>query len=293
MEYPMRVLLLVFLALPCLGLRAAATEDGFYVIGDKGTAVKTLDGKTIHLTQKFDWKEVRVGEIRSWSNDNERFSLSLQKVGAFTRPFEDVALCVADCCTTFSWNPEFPMLPDNTLPKNDQVLSISTPADLTAAAAGAYAKFFGTSVKLRVHPGYKLAVRFIPGKESFSKIEALLVTLEIKNVGESETTFKIGGQNRGSRDNQFGFTAYGPGLEAVPDTGDSSHMGGFSGNRTLKPGQTFTMEVDVRKWFALKEPGSYQLTGTYQLNFKDPGASFVWNSLWQDYATAGFSLTIK
>jgi hypothetical protein len=82
--------------------------------------------------------------------------------------------------------------------------------------------------------------------------------------------FEVGGANRGARDNQFGFTAYGP-TGAVPDNRQSkSHMGGLAYNRTLKPGETFSKQVDVSKWFALKAGWSYTLNGTYKLAFYNP-----------------------
>lgn len=101
------------------------------------------------------------------------------------------------------------------------------------------------------HPGYALATRFVPAKEVFSSHEPLPVTLEIENVGSIPVAFQVSGKNRGARDNQFGFTAYGP-TGAVSDTSDPAHTGGLSFNEVLKAGETFRKEVDLRKWFTFK-----------------------------------------
>jgi hypothetical protein len=241
--------------------------------------VRTVDGREIHLAGKLDEKGIRVGWLRSSSNDNNTFSMSLVKDGAFTRPYELMALCVAEQCTTFMGAGS----------NGDREVSIDAWFS-SPAAANVYAKFFGTTAKLRAHPGHKLATRFVPAKTTFSKDESLPVTLEIRNVGTSDVTFRVGGQNRGARDNQFGFTAYA--LRAVPDTGDPVNFGGLSSNWILRPGQTFTKEIDLRKWFTFAAPGLYSLTGTYKLSFFDP-ADKDYFVVWEDYATAQFSITVQ
>jgi len=143
---------------------------------------------------------------------------------------------------------------------------------------------------LRSHPGYALATRFVPAKDSFFVGEPLLVTLEIKSVGAVPVTFLVGGETREARDNQFGFTAFGP-TGAVPDTGDPNHLGGLAYSPTLKPGETFSKQVDIGKWFALKA-GSYTLNGTYKLAFFDP-ADNNYVPVWEDQAAASFRVTIK
>lgn len=271
--------LLILAVLHCTGVSAAAIDDGLYAIGDSGPIVRTVDGREIHLAEKLDEKGIRVLWLRSESNDNSTFTLSLAKDGVFSIAFNRMALCVAEHCIAFSGSGR----------NGDREVSIDAWFN-SLAAANAYAKFFGTTVMMRAHPGHMLVTRFVPAKTTSSKDEVIPVTLEIKNVGTAEVTFQVGGANRGARDNQFGFTAYG--LKAVPDTGDPSNFGGLSYNHTLKSGQTFTKDVDLRKWFTFTEPGLYILTGTYQLTFFDPGIRdhFV---VWDDYATARFLITVK
>ncbi|HLQ76420.1 MAG TPA: hypothetical protein VK210_03645 [Terriglobia bacterium] len=273
-------ILCLILALPCTDASAAAIADGFYVIANAGPAVKTVNGKEIHLGEKFDEKGIRVSWLRSDSNDNEHFSMALEKDGVFSRDYVNTAFCVADYCTTFQGSGSSGY---------GKVYSIDAWFS-SRQGADAYAKFFGTTVNLRAHPGHILLTRFVPAKDSFRPDEALPVRIEIKNVGTKDVSFEVGGQNRGARDNQFGFTAYG--LGAVPDTGDPNHFGGLSYTQTLKPGETFKKDVDLRKWFSFSAPGNYRITGTYQLSFYTPedNARFV---IWQDYAAANFELMIR
>jgi hypothetical protein len=139
-----------------------------------------------------------------------------------------------------------------------------------------------------------LATRFTPSRDVFARDAAIPVTLEIKNVGASEVTFQVGGQNRGARDNQFGFTAYLRG--AILDTGDPLHLGGLSYSETLKPGEVFKKEVDLRDWFKFPEPdqsfvipGTISLTGTYALRFLSADGFTVW----EDFVAARFYITVK
>ena len=274
--------LLVLVVLPG-SLRAAATaaaiNDGFYVIAESGPVVRTISGGQIHLGERFEEKGIRVAWLRSESNQNDAFAMSLEKDGVFSRANQSMALCVTDYCTTFSGEGS------NT---NTNVYSIDTWFS-SLQAANAYAKFLGTTVKMRAHPGHMLATRFILAKDSYSMDEALPIKLEIKNVGTSDITFEAGGHGS-ARSNQFGFTAYMG--TPVPDTGQSFNLGGLSSFRTLKPGQTFTDDVDLRKWFTFKTPGTYQITGTYELSIRAPEEK-TYFFVWQDFAAAQFNLVIK
>ena len=147
--------------------------------------------------------------------------------------------------------------------------------------------------RLRAHPGYALATRFVPTKGEFTLDKPVVVTLEIKNVGNAAVAFRVGGQNRGPRDSQFGFAARGP-SGAVPDTGDPINMGGGSYFQTLHPGETFTKDVDLRKWFSLSQAGSYTITGTYELPFVESANPDIPNfSIWQDQVAATFTVNVR
>jgi hypothetical protein len=276
-----RIGVLLLLAFNSIAANARpARDDGFYVITDSGPGVRTVNGKDIHLGEKFSEPGIRLSRLYSISNANERFFMFLEKEGVFSHANERIALCVADYCTTFDGSGS-----------SGYGKTYSIDAWFTSRpAAEAYARFFSTKVKLRAHPGHMLLTRFVPAKDSFSVDDALPVTLEIQNVGMTTVTFQVGGQQRGARDNQFGFTAYG--ATAVPDTGDPGNLGGLSSNQTLKPGETFKVDVDLRKWFTFNTSGTYRITGSYQLTFYDPKDQTRF-AIWQDYASAQFELVVK
>ncbi len=269
-------LVLIFFRLST-GAHADALANGIYEIAEVGAAVRTLNGKEIHLGEKIGDSVSKV-VVDSISNDNEQYSLSLVKESAFSKEVGNVALCVEGYCVAF----------DSAF--NDRNMTFGMGARVSSSpAAEVFARFFGVTPKKRAHPGYALATRFVPEKDSFLLNEPLSITLEVKNVGSVPVRFQVGGKNRGARDNQFGFTAYGS--SAVPDTGSPFHMGGESVIRTLKPGETFDKTVDLRKWFTFQKPGAYFITGTYDMSFFDPDDNrFV---VWEDYAAARFVVRVK
>ncbi len=139
-------------------------------------------------------------------------------------------------------------------------------------------------LKLRKHPGHQLLVSWKPQRASYKVGEPVTLELAIKNVGSTTVRFIEGGQQRGARDNQFGFTAFsGSGHgKPIPDTGDPRHFGGIGAFREIKPGETFRKQVDVTKWFKFEETGTYEITGIYELELRNK--DFDFNALWDEYA---------
>jgi len=153
------------------------------------------------------------------------------------------------------------------------------------------AKYFGSSLRYRRHPGYELQVSFIPAKPEFETGEEVIVTLRITNVGTKAIAFMQGGRNRAARDNQYIFSARYQGKQ-VEDIGTSYHFGGMSVRRVLEPREVFEAEVSLNKWFLFREAGVYEIHGSYYLDFQDP-ADDSWKTIWEDYASADFAVTIK
>ena len=124
-----------------------------------------------------------------------------------------------------------------------------------------------------------------------------MVKFQLKNLGERTVIFERGGQNRGSRDNQYGFRAMFQYYQPVADTGNAMSFGGLSGPISINSGKTFKDEIDLKKWFAFDKPGTYVIHGFYQLDFCRPlpnGKTFEpWNEIWSDYASADFTVTVK
>ena len=113
----------------------------------------------------------------------------------------------------------------------------------------------------------------------------MILELEIKNVGSTTVRLIEGGKQRGPRDNQFGFTAFGGSGHGkpIPDTGDPTNFGGKGGFHELKPNDVFRKQVDLSKWFKFEKPDTYQITGMYELELQDK--DFGARVLWQEFAT--------
>src|SRR5690606_22633329 len=83
----------------------------------------------------------------------------------------------------------------------------ATTSGYGAAAAEELIRLFNPQVLRRRHPGHRMMATFVPAKKKFEAGEPVLVTLKITNVGDAEFAFEQGGKQRGSRDNQFTFSA--------------------------------------------------------------------------------------
>ena len=119
-----------------------------------------------------------------------------------------------------------------------------------------------------------------------------MVTLRITNVGINAVSFMKGGRNRGPRDNQYTFSATYRGKQ-VEDVGPGYDFGGIAALRTLRPGDVFEDKVNLQKWFPFKEgAGLYEIHGSYYLGFQDPDDD-SWRTIWDDYASGDFVVTIK
>jgi hypothetical protein len=162
--------------------------------------------------------------------------------------------------------------------------------------AKALAHYFGVPITYRKHPGYNLLVTFTPSRPAFAVGEPVEVTMRIQNVGSNAFAFQVGGRNRAARDCQYTFVAR-LADKQVEDIGSSINFGGLSVDRVLKPAEVFTNTVVLNKWFAFDKPGDYRILGSYYMAFKHidetnaPGRTW-WEPVWEDYATADFTVKI-
>jgi hypothetical protein len=258
--------------------RSVKLEDGIYiwVVDGPGQRVTRNDGAQVVLVRRVGDKFGKAA-LRSVANDNTRFQMDLREAGPLKGIDGALLALVVDgiCLPVYSQSDPNP---DGTLNLGVQLYG--------EKVAERVAERLRIKPQLRKHPGHRFVVRWTPERESYQVGESVTLRLEIRNVGEVPFTFRVGGQQRGPRDNQFRFLAYrGSGHgRAVHDIGDPVNFGGISTNHTLKKGETFTKTVGLDKWFALLEPDSYRVTGLYELDLLDPNdqAGFgrtIWNDL--------------
>ncbi len=268
---------------------AGKLEDGIYlwVADGPGTRVTRNDGAEVVLIRRISGA---FGKAAMWSvaNDNSRFQLSLKNVGPLKKEVEGgapLAVVVGGVCLPAYGQSD--LHPDGTLD-----LSLTLQGEKAAEKVAARLK---VTPELRKHPGHRLLVRWTPDKESYRVGEPVTLKLEIRNVGKVPITFRVGGQQRGPRDNQFRFLAYrGSGFgRAMHDIGDPVNFGGISTNRTLKPGEAFTHSVGLEKWFTFLEPDVYRVTGLYQLELYAPNDQGSFGRvIWSDFATGDCTVRV-
>jgi hypothetical protein len=168
-------------------------------------------------------------------------------------------------------------------------------------AAEAIAKSLNVKCHVLANPGYKLFAQFLPLKKEYGTNEPVAVKFRINNLDERMVIFRWGGQQRGSRDNQYGFRAMLSNkkglLQSVPDVGSAINFGGLSQHVPIKPGGTFEDQVDLKKWFSFDQAGTYYIHGFYQLAFyeklleKDTFEPET--KTWSDYVSADFVIVVK
>ncbi len=270
----------------CLGVlvlttacRAGGLADGIYSWRENGDGprVKRSDGAEVVLGK-------RVGQgfgkaaMQPVKNDNSRYLLDLKGAGPVAREAVGPGLLmVIDGVIVGVWGHSDPE-PDGTLDLSGVIFG--------EEAARKVAKRLDVELPHRTDPGHRFVVRWTPDKESYKVGEPITLKLEIRNVGPVPFTFRVGGQQRGPRDNQFHFLAYrGSGFgKAVPDTGDPTNFGGIAHSKTLRPNETFTASVPLDKWFKFTEPDVYRVTGLYTLEMYPAEAGLSARPIWDDVA---------
>lgn len=266
-------------------------SNGLYYVSSWAIGeAKGSDGSTVNLGAKADI-QIHHAHVYSVNNANTDFEMQLDtseypvdpKTGAILKP---VALRVGDRVfpssggggTTGSYNSLF----FNNIHGSEE--------------AKAAAKWLSVGCALRNAPGYKFLTQFIPAQSEFTANQPVLVKLKLKNLDDRTIAFQRGGQQRGARDNQYGFRAM-LNEQPVADTGSPINFGGLCGIVSLEPGKEFEDQVDLRKWFNFGRAGTYFIHGFYRLDFFLPGNKneglAPWNVLWQDYASADFQVVIK
>ncbi len=188
-----------------------------------------------------------------------------------------------------------PLVPPDTYLTSDSkgYSNCSSQSTLHRPTAQALSADLNIPLADNIHPGHKLLTRFIQDEDDIN-----LLTLEITNVGEIPIVFYNGGMNRGPRNNQFQFIAFRNG-KPLPDSGNPNHLGGMFVPVTLKPGEKFKKDVDLRKWFDLSQPARYSITGMFIMSIypADPNrGGFIpspHEPVWTDYAVAALHFNTR
>jgi len=256
---------LILITTAILASQLLALDDGVYETGADGAPAARAK---LNITR---------GDIRSLSNANDRWTVFVcysQKDSLegskYTVVLNSTARRIGSCGKS-----------------GDAEYSFSL--DLQSNDLDAAKKLLGFEPKKRWHNGYKIDGSFSTNK-TYAPGEKITVTMTLRNVGDAPFYFRVGGMNRGPRDDQFTFLCEGP--EGGMPSKKAMNFGGRSTLQTIEPGKEFTKEVDLAGWFDLKKPGFYFLRGSYFLEVHDESAypSF---GIWEDFLTRPFYLEIK
>ena len=254
---------------------SAELPNGVYRVVENGQG-KPVDrsiGGQVELGTRLT---ADFGEVSIWStsNQNDRFRVWMKRTG-MTDDRGQLAIFIDGVCEVVSSQGQ-----SEGSDRIDLIADVRGEENVRKIAA-----VLETEVIERKHPGYQFDVHWRPLQEQFTLGEPVTLELSIRNAGTVPVYFVDGGQNRGARNNQFGFTAFSGGGygKSVPDTGDPRHFGGMAALRTLKPGDVFRKQVDITKWFQFQNADSYRITGMYELEFYD--RDFSPRVAWEDFAT--------
>jgi hypothetical protein len=267
-------------------LGADQPGDGIYLWSKDGSAppITSQAGKKIFLGARQDLK-IQSLDLSSRNNANTRFYLSL------TLPYDKnigPSSYILIVSGTAYEQIASGALQENASQEKTSSISFRISGDKSAQQVSQYLK---TPIVYRKHPRHNLLVSFTPTKQEFSIGDEVTATLRITNVGTNTISFLQGGRNRAARDNQYVFCARYK-LQQVEDIGTSGHEGGVGGYRVLKPGEVFEAKISLSKWFSFDKAGTYEVHGSYYLDFNDPDAESR-RTIWEDYVSADFIVIIK
>jgi hypothetical protein len=268
---------------------AESLADGIYAVHYEGEGKKTrrTDGAEIILAERLT-DRLGAAAMFSVTNDNTRFALDLKGAGPIpskrTAPYFVAVLDGYVMAVAGHSDPH----PDAKMDFGVQVFG--------AEVAKAVEQRLKIEARRRSHPGHRLLATWKPAKASYSVGEPVTLQLQIKNVGDKPVSFRVGGQQRGPRDNQFRFLAYRSGGygKAISDSGDPTNFGGISTWQDLNPGEAFSRDVDLSHWFKFTESDSYRVTGLYELELFDlkPDGSHG-HTIWEDFAVGECTVYVE
>jgi hypothetical protein len=244
--------------LASFAVRGAEVADGIYPLaGNTGHDVKLSGGDWVALgkLRTASWERA---EVYSLANDNSRFEVRLFNVDRAVDHGEPATVVLVVNAVGMPFHSRF----EHAGGRLDLSFTV-TGTDEARKIAGV----LKTEPVLRRHSGHRVVLKLTPDKETYRPGEPVTLAVDICNVGDVDVLFRDGGQQRGARNNQFRFLAYG-GFgqgKAVPDTGDPNHHGGLSSLRPLKPGESVRHTIKLDRWFTFAEPDTYRITGLFEL----------------------------
>lgn len=115
--------------------------------------------------------------------------------------------------------------------------------------------------------------------------EGVTLALRIENHGPRTVHLKLGGQQRGPRDNSFSFRARFAG--APLPVKEVLDFGGLAHTEPLAPGAHLEVQADLRGWVDLERPGTYEVDCAYHGELYSDGGGY---GQWPEHAHEAWGL---
>lgn len=281
MKTPITTLIL----LTCAGVLCADPPvDGIYLLSKNESApvIINQDGEKLRVGNKQEYN-ITNKKMYSRNNANTMYHLEL------TAPHDDEISHLSHVLIVsgVAFKQCFTVITPNT----DTTIGFTVFGDANAKQVSQYIR---TPIIQRKHPRHTICVSITPQKNAFNIGENVCISLKINNVGDNVISFRHGEWNRGTnRNDQYTFLARLDGIQ-VDDVYSGSNLGERGQSRVviLKPGESFKDEVNLNKWFAFDKHGTYQILGSYHMEFSDPDPNKT-GMIWDDFASAHFNIRIK
>jgi hypothetical protein len=289
--------------------------NGLYHLSSRENAptIQLANGSSVRLGEKA-LIQIFKARVYSLNNGNTNFEVRLATSGRWNNPNTlfvsgPVVLRVGDHGYAFAGG-------DGDAGRYDEML-FKIPNEDEAKTA---AQWLSVECALRSNPGYKIHTEFVPAKSEFHTNEPVLVKFVMKNLDDRTIAFQRGGRYLGSRNNEFGFraTLSDKPVAEVSDPADSKDsLGAFDFEPgkpieeqfdeftlrvhgrvgALEPQKAIEEQIDLKKWFAFDKAGTYAIHGFYGLDFCRHGVEdkefLPWNVMWNDEASADFTVVVK
>jgi hypothetical protein len=144
--------------------------------------------------------------------------------------------------------------------------------ELSGSQATAASTALGVKRQDRHPIGERVTGTFAPTKPIYEKDEPVEVVLTLANPTDAPTVlYRVGGRQRGPRDNAFFFKLTRDGREVLPIHGDDS--GGISHLMAFPSGESRQTRQPLASWGDVKLPGHYVVECAYGTEMRSEALS--------------------
>lgn len=242
----------VFCAVITASRAAFALDDGLYEGATSSArtprSVEAAAGTTTVHFVAVRSARVRRASLSSTSNDNDRYRFTATVAAGRARSVL-VLLCDRRAFVAQS--------------EGADARGRTVEFSIDQHCADAVSRATGAARLDRRVVGASVSARFAVSSRSFARGVSVDVALSIENpAGSPRVQRRVGGQQRGPRDNQFSFRVFRDGALLPERPGPD--FGGPTGFVALEPGAPAVLRAPLDRWADLSSPGLYRVECSYE-----------------------------